>query len=154
MRAARATLPPGTYRIGDPCLLLDGERVGELLEAMAWKPGDQEYDPILAAACFRTGEIDCPEGGKIAVFQTAGGDGEFRDNRGNRYQVESGLIAAVPGTMCREPEPGEEGLTGAVTSRQDLECRSDEQGNLSFGSLTIATGWEPEGPHQPKGSEE
>lgn len=76
-------MPAGKYYVGDLCYVMN----------------DEEWDQfcgitIKGNACL-DGEFEMPDGRKFATYGTAWGDGEYRDQHGNRYAVDAGLIGCI-----------------------------------------------------------
>lgn len=71
-------LPAGTYYIGDPCYVIP----------------DKEWQEV----CLKnTGYVQFAHNGEqMFMASTAHGDGEYEDNKGNIYRVNSGTLGAVP----------------------------------------------------------
>lgn len=76
----------GQFYIGDPCYVL-----GDDLYYGTW---DKIYG-------FEDGVINCGEFSFI-VHGTAYGDGEYSDEQGRIYGVDSGTIALVPIELCKD----------------------------------------------------
>ena len=122
-------LPAGRYYLGDPCYGFSPED---------WDALCDQTD------CFRSGPVVSYKGQEMVVFPTACGDGEYPDNPGNVYGVDSGLLAAVPvGLMSRDP------IDGRVvdTEGQKLICHDDHGCiNLGFGIIDTRPIYEDEDP--------
>lgn len=76
-------MPAGRYYIGDLCYVMD----------------DKEWDDfckitIKGNECLQ-GEFEMPDGRKFATYSTAWGDGCYRDQFGNEYSVDAGLIGCI-----------------------------------------------------------
>src|SRR5579859_1834385 len=108
--AMSTTIRAGNYYIGDPCYCFSHEK----------------WDAILNA----TNCLDEPykEGRKVLVaFGTAFGDGEYTDQDGNKYSVDSGMLAAIPVNMVDRPDHG----LRKVFFENPVEC-FDNNGFLHF----------------------
>jgi hypothetical protein len=90
----KALLPPGKYFLGDICYVLSKEDYKQLIEKIAWT---ENKDKCLSHKL----EID---GKRIIFSPTAYGDGMYKDNKGNKYPVDSGIIAIVPYELCKVEE--------------------------------------------------
>jgi hypothetical protein len=114
------TVPAGKYYLGDPCYSL--------------QDGTDNWGNVLDASdCFHKPYI---KGKKMAVaFGTAFGDGEYFDQHGNAYPVDSGMIGLVPVSMATVKKP-----TGVqkVEFKSPVEC-TKEGGLLKFGEYEIDT---------------
>ena len=71
----------GKFYIGDPCYVLDDNIYFDI-----W---DKKFN-------FEDGRVDCNDGLSFLVHGTAYGDGEYYDENGNVYGVDSGTIAIIP----------------------------------------------------------
>ena len=76
------TMPPGEYYIGDLCYVLD-DRWNEVCDAT-----------IVEKTCL-DGEHALKDGALFAMYGTAHGDGEYLDDDGNAYPVDSGSIGCI-----------------------------------------------------------
>lgn len=82
------TLPAGRYYIGDPCYVFAEDAWDRLIE-----------NDLEGAVTF--------EGHALWAHYTAWGDGEYHDQRGHAYGVDSGTLAAVPEALVvRSSEDG------------------------------------------------
>lgn len=75
-------MPAGTYYIGDLCYVLDDR----------W---DEVCDLVLADDTCRDGIFTLKDGTSFAMFTTKYGDGQYCDQDGNSYTVDSGSIGCV-----------------------------------------------------------
>lgn len=132
-----AKLPAGTYYIGDLCYVL-GDR---------W---DEVCDLIIGDDTCRDGVFTLKDGTRFAMFTTKYGDGEYYDQDGNSYSVDSGSIGCVMFMDISESERDlveiqklgnimtfQDSLT-VGSSRDDLGHYWD--GYIHFDRLAIATG--------------
>lgn len=76
-------MPAGRYYVGDLCYVMD----------------DKEWDQfcgitIKGNQCL-DGEFEMPDGRKFATYGTAYGDGRYKDQYGNSYCVDAGLIGCI-----------------------------------------------------------
>jgi hypothetical protein len=76
-------MPAGRYYVGDLCYVMD----------------DKEWDQFCSITikgnqCL-DGEFQMPDGRKFATYGTAWGDGCYRDQFGNEYCVDAGLIGCI-----------------------------------------------------------
>ena len=105
-RTETITLPPGTYYVGDPCFVIGDDNWAEFRKSF----------PARNTASMMDGH-------KSAVFGGFGGfgrDGPRRDDNGQTYQVESGLLAAIPQALITKTPPGlEDGWNGRMTTFYD-----------------------------------
>ena len=75
-------MPAGTYYIGDLCYVLNDR----------W---DEVCDLVLADHICRDGIFTLKDGTCFAMFTTKYGDGQYFDQDGNSYTVDSGSIGCV-----------------------------------------------------------
>jgi hypothetical protein len=125
-------MPAGKYYLGDPCYSVPDDRWIEWLDA-----ADSENAGRVLIA-----DLD---GHKIIGFGTAYGDGEYRDQHGNTYGVDAGLIGLVPVEIAENPYEGQEGCGRIVEFTEPFECSRYKDGTLKFGEIVIETGDEEKG---------
>lgn len=123
-----ATLPAGPYVIGDPCYMINDEH---------WVPWLEEAD--FTIPCREHVLLANYRGQPAVGVSTAHGDGQYRDQYGNEYGVDAGLIGAVP-TSALTAEQLECAET-IVTFPQDFTCYFDE-GVIHIGHIEINTEWD------------
>lgn len=136
--AESATVPAGTYRIGDPCYSVPQDRWLEWLEAA----GNEKGRRCLLA------EID---GRPVLGIGTQYGDGEYFDQHGRAYGVDAGLIGLVPVDLPgidrdrTDEAAARSGLYHVVELAEPALCWYDEDdGTIVLGEVRIHTGDEPE----------
>lgn len=129
--AISATLPAGTYWIGDPCYSVPKDDWDDLLNV-------SDY-----FGCGGFGTRNTPPKGvytfrgmPIAGFNTAYGDGVYEDEQGNRYPVAAGLIGAVPVAYAVSNPVG----CRKVTFITPVTVSVDGNGLIRIGDITINTG--------------
>lgn len=76
-------MPAGVYYVGDLCYVMD----------------DDEWDEFCSLTiqgndCI-DGEFTMKDGRRFATYGTKFGDGEYRDQFGNSYSVDAGLIGCI-----------------------------------------------------------
>lgn len=123
-------LPAGTYYVGDLCYVVPGD---EWMDFVARSFPDS-YSEVV-------GVFENREGINYANFGTKYGDGEYFDNRGARYGVDSGSIGCIP--VCAVPEVQEavRGFSSVVSFDEPFEVGyDDETGTIRFGHIEIVTG--------------
>lgn len=120
-------LKPGKYLIGDPCYMLNDTRYVNLCDEL----DRLNYDGGLAVI----------DGKELAVFSTKYGDGDYKDQFGNRYPVDAGIIGCVP------VELADKGMSGCLLVEFDRAflCEGGDgtrhwSGTLQFGKYQIETG--------------
>jgi hypothetical protein len=112
------TLPPGKYYIGDPCYIFDAETWTRICDT------------------FINGEIVEIDGVKCWSHGTMHGDGEFQDQNGNTFGIDSGMFAAVPIELINNPAGEDDGAIIDAPSGLTVEY---DQGTFWFGSVCITT---------------
>lgn len=75
-------MPAGKYYVGDLCYVMHE----------AW---DEFCDITIEVNRCLDGEFNLKDGRRFATFGTKWGDGEYRDQLGNRYGVDAGLIGCI-----------------------------------------------------------
>jgi hypothetical protein len=73
----------GEYYVGDLCYVMDDQEWKEFCNLII--QGNRVID----------GEFELPDGRKFATYSTAHGDGYYRDQYGNHYSVDAGLIGCI-----------------------------------------------------------
>lgn len=121
-----ATLPPGTYVVGDPCYSIDNDRWMEWLEAADYM--NEDHDHILAASL---------DGHLAVAVGTDYGDGQYEDNLGNSFPVDAGLIGLVPLAIATKNDVGDERVL--VTLNTETEVGIREDGIITLGPHEIDT---------------
>ena len=75
-------MPAGKYYVGDLCYVMHPE----------W---DEFCSITIKEHTCLDGEFNLKDGRRFATFGTKWGDGEYRDQFGNRYGVDAGLIGCI-----------------------------------------------------------
>lgn len=127
--APPATLPAGTYYIGDPCYVIP----------------DAEWDGVLQTSGY-FGHDDHKRGGIFqhrglwyAAYSTRYGDGTYRDGSNRAYPVDSGTIGAVPVELAKlEDEEGPIFGCHLISFREPFQV-SEHNGVIRIGKITIDT---------------
>lgn len=114
-------IPAGMYFLGDPCYVVPDHLWMGLLESCDY---------------FQTNPVGTlPDGTKVVAFGTAYGDGEYPDQFGSSYSVDSGLIGLVPLHVFKEAD---ETLGKIVHFDREVEAFC-ANGVLYFGNFWIDT---------------
>ena len=111
------SFPAGKYYIGDPCYALS----------------EDIYDNCWGEAKYALGKMSTPLGDFI-VASTAYGDGEYVDDDGFKYPVDSGTIAVIPWTMCEQMDETEANTCGRVHVFEDDGTFEEEDGVITIES--------------------
>ena len=117
-------LPAGTYYIGDPCYVMG-------------KTDEMDWLTVLDKTNYFDGEIHEVGGYKVWGEGTAHGDGEYKDQEGNEYGVDSGTLAAVPLEYVHDVAEARR-LGHIHEFDEDFDCERNG-GVLRFGSVEIDT---------------
>lgn len=120
-------VPAGDYFLGDPCYAVP----------------DIHWSPLLESCdCFNQVPVGEVNGFKVLSFVTAYGDGTYKDQLGNEYPVDAGMIGLVPVGLIDQAEmkamypsyiPGK-----MVTFDHEVRA-SCQGGRLTFGQYVINT---------------
>lgn len=121
-------VPAGKYYLCDPCYVISNadDWVG-FLESCATED----------SAGFSGHYEALSDGTKVLAFATKHGDGNYHDQHGNSFSVDSGLLGLIPCSYS----PGYEGIerTGAQAEfTEDTLCFTRD-GILTFGNHVIDT---------------
>lgn len=115
------TLPAGKYYLGDPCY--------------SFQKSHSRWIKALETSEYFDKPYTEPRKGTAVAFNTAYGDGRYRDNKGNSYPVDAGMIGLVPVRMADCLPTGVQ----LVEFTGPVECYKDG-GTLTFGPYVIETG--------------
>lgn len=123
----------GKYYVGDLCYVL-GDKWDEVCEVTITK--DHQ--------CLEGG-FQLKDGTVFTMFGTAWGDGEYQDQEGNSYGVDSGTIGCVSieyldmdKINAKYPQ-GIDGLGKVHDFPDRFDCYTDGKGKLTFGHVVIDT---------------
>jgi hypothetical protein len=115
-------VPAGKYWLCDPCYAVDSELWDALLDSCA------VFD-LPVGTVKKNGQKY-----QVLGFRTAYGDGVYRDQAGNSFPVDAGLIGLTPVELTDGHPFG----ATLVEFKTDTEC-SCSNGVLRFGTHTINT---------------
>ena len=115
------TLPAGTYYVGDPCYAFKDDHLWMALLDSAWKGGLVEADA---------------DGRSFTSSSTAYGDGLYRDQHGNEYPVDAGMIGVV--LVDHADEDYVHGMVIHEFDRPFTVAYND--GTITIGTIVIETG--------------
>jgi hypothetical protein len=108
----------GKYVLGDPCYTVR----------------DEDWSLLLSSCDYFTHPVGKVSNIEVLAFSTKWGDGEYKDNKGNTYGVDAGLIGLVP-LEYAEPTEG----SVIVDFKRLTKCSRTEEGLLIFGDYVINT---------------
>ena len=122
-------MKPGIYWIGDLCYVMHDE----------WEECfDLFFSGHTDHGC-NEGEFTLKDGRKFASYNTAYGDGEYKDTDGQRYGVDSGSIGCIRiEDINWKNMDNNEDLGHAVYFPKDFET-SYNDGVITFGHVSIDT---------------
>ena len=126
-------MPAGRYYVGDLCYVMT----------------DKEWDQFCSITisgneCLQ-GEFAMPDGRKFATYSTAWGDGCYRDQFGNEYSVDAGLIGCILVDDIRADKYESIESLGAIHEFKTDFVTSGGRGNpdwngtIQFGRVAIET---------------
>jgi len=128
------TMRAGKYYIGDLCYAMHGE-----WDEVCGLIVDDERMKCLE------GEFTLKDGRKFAMFSTAYGDGEYPDNEGHSFPVDSGSLGCILLEDIDRTDAANSDKFGAIVDfPEDFEVASERDGTVYFGHLAIRTGAEVE----------
>lgn len=115
----------GTYYIGDLCYVMH-----------------PEWDEFCSLTCSGNnvldGEFNLKDGTRFATFTTKWGDGTYRDEQGNEYPVDAGLIGCINVKDIAPSEIENLGSGRVIEFVQDFSTFSSG-GIIRIGSVVIDT---------------
>ena len=126
-------MPAGVYYVGDLCYVMTDEE---------W---DQFCGVTIQGNKCLEGEFNMPDGRRFATYGTMWGDGEYRDQHGNRYGVDSGSIGCILLSDIRANKYEDIKELGTVVEfTEDIFTSGcikgrDSNGVISIGPLRIDT---------------
>lgn len=123
-----ATLPAGTYLIGDPCYFVPNDLWYEYIRANG---GGVDIEGLT---------VQLSDGRLVAAQGTAFGDGVYKGSDGFEYVVDAGMIGAVQALEGEEAKP--EGYRFALGTKVTFDREftvSYEDGTITIGHITIPT---------------
>ena len=126
-------MPSGVYYVGDLCYVMTDEE---------W---DQFCSITIEGNKCLDGEFNMPDGRRFATYGTMWGDGEYRDQHGNRYSVDSGSIGCILLTDIRANKYEDIKELGTVVEfTEDIFTSGcikgrDSNGVINIGPLRIDT---------------
>ncbi len=116
----------GKYYIGDPCYVIDDNWEGFLDVGQARKSEENETFIFGGYECF--------------FASTSDGDGTFKDNLGNEYDVDSGTIGIIPIELLQMTEEYiKENKCGNVVEFDEEFNVKSISGIFTFGHIVINT---------------
>ena len=128
-RDVTVTLSPGEYWIGDPCYIVPDDWWMQLLQT-------SDY-------------LQCPgkiDGVEVVAFRTYYGDGVYKDNLGNKYGVDAGLLGVVDIRQAKKAGwKVPVGETSGHTFKFKVGFKAySHNGVITFGHVSIKTREEEE----------
>jgi len=142
-------IPAGRYFVGDPCYAV--KDVGTVWQR--WVNATYKEREVIAA-----GTID---NHLVIGLSTQYGDGEYTDQKGRVYGVDSGMIGVVDVELLKAQglkETDIDDLGSFVTFSENTRLTRTEDGDILIGNLSIPTGdyyeeeeedyWDDEDPYE------
>ena len=122
----------GEYYVGDLCYVMTDEEWQECCELFFADRNGREIND---------GEFTLKDGRRFASYSTKHGDGSYKDQHGNRYSVDAGLIGCISVYDIRDQSYSIEKLMqlGAIVDFEAPFEVSNDQGLLKFGPVEIET---------------
>lgn len=127
-------MPAGRYYVGDLCYVMTDEEWSEFCDITI--KGNECLD----------GEFQFKDGRRFASYGTMYGDGGYRDQYGNNYSVDAGLIGCIKVEDIRANKYDDIASLGVIT---DISVdfvtgggrgTKDWTGTIQFGAIAIETG--------------
>jgi hypothetical protein len=129
----------GEYYVGDLCYVFDDTEWGEICSIM--------FNTTHPSG-VRDGEFEMKDGRRFATYSTKHGDGCYKDQHGNRYSVDAGLIGCIKLADIKVEKYNDISELGAIhTFERDFTTsggRSNPEwdGVICIGGVKINTdGW-------------
>lgn len=121
-------MPAGTYYIGDLCYVMNDDEWDEFCSLT-----------ISGNKCIH-GEFTFKDGRRFATYGTKWGDGVYYDTKKlYEFSVDAGLIGCIRVEDIKASKYGDiESLGALVTFEYDFITR-EEEGEITFGRVTINT---------------
>lgn len=126
-------MPAGVYYVGDLCYVMTDDEWDEFC-SLTIKGND----------CI-DGEFNMKDGRRFATYGTKWGDGEYRDQFGNRYGVDAGLIGCIRVEDIKAEKYEDYNKLGAIIEfKNDFVTSGDRpsrdwDGVIRIGELRIDT---------------
>jgi hypothetical protein len=130
-KGIHVVVPPGNYLISDPCYLFSSEEWSEAGESNNWFS-----DSPIAKTTVNGKEVF------FLGFNTTYGDGEYRDNLGNLYDVDSGMIGLIPMEVVEQTKQDISHIANIQNKIVTFDAKtlvSNYDGEFEFGSVWINT---------------
>lgn len=128
-----ATLPAGSYYLGDPCYCVRDALWVKFAEVTIDYEKEHSKENPLGLHAFEFEGVQC------LSFATGVGDGSWYDEDGNRYGVDSGGLGLTPGELCdRDEDPTEAcAVTCLRYGGRLVRSSSPVSVSFSFGWITV-----------------
>lgn len=142
------TMQAGVYYVGDLCYVM--HEVWDEVCCIMFHPERNR----------KQGEFTLSDGRRFAVYPTTYGDGCYRDEFGNSYSVDAGIIGCI---LLSDIDTNVKASWGAVNSTEggqiitfdfDFTTGKNEHGVIEFGHIVIDTESESEYDGQPDETQE
>lgn len=121
-------MPLGKYYIGDLCYVLSDEEWEQVCRIT-----------IVGNKCIE-GEFNLPDGRRFAMYNTAYGDGLYKDGNDREYSVDSGTIGCILLDDIKADKYDESlDRLGSVYDFYANFVTSNDKGVIQFGRVMIDT---------------
>ena len=124
-------LPPGKYYIGDPIAVFTPETYSAVLECTS--------SFLLPCPVVEFSNTNLGVTAQLFGRPTDSGDGEFTDQNGVVYGVNSGALAAIPIELIDNPEGVEHGTVLEIGEPGLVVYFDSDSSTFHFGDITIMT---------------
>jgi hypothetical protein len=116
----------GKYWVGDLCYVFDDD----------WS---DVLDVIIDGEKVLEGEFNLADGRRFAVFNTAYGDGEYRDQKGHSYYVDAGSIGCILVDDIKANKYDDLTKCGNIVEFTKDFAVFEDSGLITFGHIEIDT---------------
>ena len=122
-------LPAGKYYIGDLCYVIHNTDTWHEITNLVFPRWGETVE----------GEFTLKSGVRIANFRTQWGDGDYEDQEGNSYPVDSGSIGCILVSDIDDSDTQNDTMMGTIHEFTEPFEVSTNDGVLNFGPIWIDT---------------
>jgi len=121
-------MPAGSYYVGDLCYVLDDDEWTNLCILTIVNDTSVE------------GEFELIDGRRFAIYGTKWGDGEYYDQTGNSYSVDSGTIGCILWSDIKHSKYEDIESLGVLHEFDtEFSTRNNDTGVIEIGHIRIDT---------------